>query len=181
MTARAALLRREGTIAPARHYLVRPTSSDDAAALVELRDTVAAEGDFIAAVPGERSALQEGLALAGLVSEGGLSLTLEVDAVVAGHVMVRRRSGPHYSHTGELAIIVHNSARGVGMGRLLMEVAIEWARAVRLTKLSLGVFPSNHRAIALYRSLGFVEEGIAWSEVRMPDGDKDLMIMGLLL
>ena len=42
-----------------------------------------------------------------------------------------------------------------------MEMAIDWGRAVGLAKLSLRVFPDNGRAIALYRSLGFEDEGLA--------------------
>jgi ribosomal protein S18 acetylase RimI-like enzyme len=170
-----------GTDARGRQYVVRPTREDDAAAIVRLRDAVAAEGPYIAALPGERSVFEEGLAIAALVAEGGLSLTLEVDGDVAGHLMLRRRRGPHYGHTGEIAIIVHNRHRGAGFGRALMRDAIAWARDAGLAKLSLGVFPSNVPARALYRSLGFVEEGVARAEVRMPDGDHDLLLMGLLL
>jgi RimJ/RimL family protein N-acetyltransferase len=180
MRQRAALLRREGTVSGKR-YLVRPSQSGDARALAELRDSVAAEGEFIAAVPGEHSALEEELAMTALISEGGLSLTLEVDGAINGHLMVRRRRGPRYSHGGEIAIIVHNTQRAFGFGRMMMQVAIEWAGAVGITKLSLGVFPGNARAIGLYRSLGFVEEGVARAEVRMPDGQRDLLLMGLLL
>jgi len=173
--------RREGRVPDGRRFVVRLTRSDDAAEIVRLRDAVAAEGPYIAALPGEGSAAQEALALSALVAEGGLSLSLDVDGVLCGHVMVRRRRGSHYAHTGEVAIIVHNSARGVGLGRLLMEMAVAWARATGLAKLSLGVFPSNDAAVSLYRSVGFVEEGVARAEVRMQDGDHDLMLMGLLL
>jgi RimJ/RimL family protein N-acetyltransferase len=63
----------------------------------------------------------------------------------------------------------------------LMEMAIAWGRAVGLAKLSLQVFPDNARAIALYRSLGFADEGLARGEVRMPSGDRDLLLMALAL
>jgi len=146
-----------------------------------MRNEVAAEGDYIAAVPEQRSALEEQLSLSSLLSEGGLSLTLEVDGRVAGHLTARRLSGRHETHVGEIAIAVHNSARGVGLGRALMETAIDWARAVRMSKLALGVFPSNQRAINLYRSLGFVDEGTLPRKVATPGGDRDLMLMGLQL
>jgi RimJ/RimL family protein N-acetyltransferase len=52
---------------------------------------------------------------------------------------------------------------------------------VGLAKLTLRVFPDNLRAIGLYRSLGFRDEGIVTGEVRMPSGDRDLLVMGLAL
>jgi len=95
--------------------------------------------------------------------------------------MVQRRAGRHYAHVGEIAILVSNAQRGAGLGRALMEMAIDWARAVGLAKLSLRVFPDNERAIALYRSLGFRDEGLVRGEVRMPSGDRDMLLMGLAL
>jgi ribosomal protein S18 acetylase RimI-like enzyme len=149
--------------------------------LVELRDSIAAEGELIAAAPGDRSVVEEELALAAILSQGGLSLTLEVDGEVAGHLLVRRLYGRLDTDTAEIAIAVHNSARGAGLGRALMETAIDWARAVRLSKLSLGVFPSNSRAIRLYRSLGFVDETLVPQPVALPIGTRELLLMGLTL
>jgi RimJ/RimL family protein N-acetyltransferase len=119
--------------------------------------------------------------LVSIVAEGGLSLSLVVDSVLAGNVMVYRRSGHHHAHVGEIAIVVGNDHRGSGFGRMLMEMGIAWCRAVGLTKLTLQVFTDNERAIALYRSLGFAEEGVARGEVRMPSGDRDLLLMALAL
>jgi len=181
LTTRAALLRREGTARDGRAFLVRPTRSDDAPALVALHDAVAAEGGLIAAVPGERSAVEEELMLSTLLSSGGLALTLLVDDAVAGQCLVSRRLDPERAHIGEVAIVVSNTSRGVGLGRLLMEIAMEWSRAVGLEKLSLSVFPSNERAIALYRSLGFVDDGHRLHQVVLPSGPHDLLVMGLRL
>jgi ribosomal protein S18 acetylase RimI-like enzyme len=113
--------------------------------------------------------------------EGGLSLSLVVDGSLAGNVMVHRRAGRHYAHVAEIAILVSNGHRREGLGRILMETGIAWSRAVGVAKLSLQVFPDNVGAIQLYRSLGFREEGIASGEVRMPAGDRDVLLMALML
>jgi RimJ/RimL family protein N-acetyltransferase len=53
---------------------------------------------------------------------------------------------------------------------------------VSLHKLTLGVFPHNERAIALYRKSGFVEEGRHVKHIRRSNGELwDLVDMGLLL
>jgi ribosomal protein S18 acetylase RimI-like enzyme len=181
MTVTGAGLRREGVTRSGRPYLIRPSRDDDAPGLAAIIEAVAAEGELIAAVPGEPGTIEQSFRLVSMVLEGGLTLTLEVDGRPAGHVMVQRRAGSHYAHVGEIAILVSNAERGAGLGRALMEMAIEWGRSVRLTKLSLRVFPDNRRAIALYRSLGFQDEGLVRGEVRMPSGDKDMLLMGLRL
>ena len=181
MAARLALLRREGTTSDGRAFVIRPASGEDAPALVALRDEVAAEGGLIAATPGERSALEEELSLSALVSQGGLPLTLEVAGEVAGQLLVSRRPERYYAHIGEVAIIVSNRCRGLGLGRALMEAAVEWARAVGLAKLSLAVFTTNERAIRLYRSMGFEEEGKHRAQVLLADGARDVLVMALHL
>ena len=182
MTTARPALRREGLTrerTPVRRSGRRRTPT--LPGLAALIDAVAAEGELIAAVPGEPDTIEQSSRLVSIVLDGGLTLTLEVDGVPAGHVMVQRRAGQHYAHVGEIAILVSNAQRGAGLGRALMEMAIGWARAVGLAKLSLRVFPDNQRAIALYRSLGFEDEGLVRGEVRMPSGDRDMLLMGLAL
>ena len=181
MTVTRPVLRREGMTANGRRYVIRPSQEEDAPGLASLMDAVAGEGELIAAVPGEPDTIEQSTRLVSIVLEGGLTLTLEVDGVTAGHVMVQRRAGRHYAHVGEIAILVSNEQRGLGLGRLLMAMAVDWARAVGLAKISLRVFPDNTRAIALYRSLGFEDEGLVRGEVRMPGGDRDVLLMGLAL
>jgi ribosomal protein S18 acetylase RimI-like enzyme len=181
MTPVRAALRREGLTQSGRPYVIRPSQDADAPGLAALINAVAAEGELIAAVPGEPDTIEQSSRLISIVLDGGLTLTLEVDGVPAGHLMVQRRAGSHYAHVGEIAILVSNAQRGAGLGRSLMEMAISWARAVGLAKLSLRVFPDNQRAIALYRSLGFQDEGLVKGEVRMPSGDRDMLLMGLAL
>jgi RimJ/RimL family protein N-acetyltransferase len=176
------LLRREGVTRSGRSWLIRPTRPDeDAVELLAIRDEVAGEGDLIAAVPGERTVLEESLALATLASSGGLGLTVEVDDCVAGQLMVHRRAGRYEQHRGDLSIALRAGYRGDGLGRAMMEVAVEWARAVGLAKLTLGVFPSNEAALALYREMGFVEEGVLRGHLVLPAGPRDLMLMGMAL
>ena len=181
MTRQPALLRREGTTLDGRPYLIRPTQPGEAAAILALQDAVAAEGEFIAALPGDREAMEQELLLSGILSSGGLSVSLDVGGTLSGHLLVVRRADHDQTHIGDLAIIVENAARGLGLGRALMETAIDWARAVRLGKLCLAVFTTNERAIGLYRSLGFVDEGVLRRQVRLSGGDRDVLLMGLAL
>jgi RimJ/RimL family protein N-acetyltransferase len=83
---------------------------------------------------------------------------------------------------GEIGMMVAAGSRGRGVGTALMVAAIAWARQQGLHKLSLGVFPSNEPALALYHKLGFVEEGRRVKHIRRKSGELwDLVEMGLLL
>lgn len=66
------------------------------------------------------------------------------------------------SHFGHLArIIVSPNHRGLGLGRTLCTALMR--EAIRLHPIraySLYVYPDNPTAIALYRTLGFVERGV---------------------
>jgi RimJ/RimL family protein N-acetyltransferase len=83
---------------------------------------------------------------------------------------------------GELGMLVAADWRGRGVGTALVAAVIDWARERRLHKLTLGVFPHNEAAIALYRQFGFVEEGRRAGQIRRESGELwDVIEMGLLL
>lgn len=83
---------------------------------------------------------------------------------------------------GEIGMMVAADWRGRGVGAALVAAAVEWARARRLHKLTLSVFPHNQAAVALYRKFGFVEEGRREKHIRRANGELwDLLEMGLLL
>lgn len=64
------------------------------------------------------------------------------------------------SHVVWLTIAVHEGHQRRGVGRLLMNELLAWARSnPHVEKVELQVRSSNEPAIALYRLLGFVEEG----------------------
>jgi ribosomal protein S18 acetylase RimI-like enzyme len=58
-----------------------------------------------------------------------------------------------------IGIGVDDSARGYGIGELLMERAIAFARDQKAQHVTLFVDPTNAPAIRLYRRVGFIETG----------------------
>jgi GNAT superfamily N-acetyltransferase len=61
-------------------------------------------------------------------------------------------------------LFVRESARGSGLGRLLLEAAVEHARARGCARIELDVDEGNEPALALYRANGF--SGDAKAEIR---------------
>jgi RimJ/RimL family protein N-acetyltransferase len=80
------------------------------------------------------------------------------DGLVA-RLSVARDPHPASAHVADLGLMVAAEYRRRGIGKALLEQAVEWARAARVSKLELHVFPYNEPALALYRAFGFVEEG----------------------
>jgi ribosomal protein S18 acetylase RimI-like enzyme len=78
---------------------------------------------------------------------------------IVGRLSVGRDPHPASAHVADLGLLVAKSHRRMGIGRALLEQAVEWARQSGVTKLELHVFPHNGPAIELYESFGFEREG----------------------
>ena len=128
---------------------VRPAEEGDRRSLALLLAAVAEERDGIATEPPvdvDRQAVR-------WILDGTLV------AVAEGALVGELRVEPSWFGFGDVGMMVAADWRGRGVGTALMAVAIQWALARGLHKLSLGVFPHNEAALALYRKFGFVEEG----------------------
>jgi ribosomal protein S18 acetylase RimI-like enzyme len=83
---------------------------------------------------------------------------------------------------GSLGMMVARQHRRQGIGGRLLDEGLRWARASRLHKVDLGVWPHNAPAIALYRSRGFTIEGRLRRHYRRANGELwDMVAMGLVL
>jgi RimJ/RimL family protein N-acetyltransferase len=75
------------------------------------------------------------------------------------------------AHSGVIGTSVRSEFRGKGVGSLLMAALIEWAKSTRgVERLELLVFSENTQAIALYKKMGFTEEGRKKKAIRLADG-----------
>jgi RimJ/RimL family protein N-acetyltransferase len=103
-------------------------------------------------------------------SPDALLLIADLDGV-AGLINFKSFDRKRLSHVGGFGVGVRKDVRGRGIGRALIETLLEWAHAnPRIEKVSLQVLADNENAIALYRKLGFVEEGRRPGQVRYEDG-----------
>ena len=86
-------------------------------------------------------------------------------------------------HVASLGLGIVQSWWGHGVGKRLVELSLEWARACpMLSKINLQVYHTNTRALRLYEKYGFQEEGRLRKDVRLDDGTEvDLILMGLPL
>lgn len=107
------------------------------------------------------------------------ALAVDVDGTLAGYVAVFGFRRP--SRTGELAVMLGPEHHGQGLGSLAMTQLLDLAFArLDLHKVEVRVFSFNSRAIRLYSSLGFVEEGRLRERVVLGGRRHDEIVMGML-
>lgn len=85
------------------------------------------------------------------------------------------------AHVGRLGMGVLRSRRGQGIGRRLAEAALAAAGKFGYFRIELEVFATNSPALALYRKLGFVEEGRRLGARVVDNETDDLVMMALPL
>jgi RimJ/RimL family protein N-acetyltransferase len=160
--------------------LVRPAAIGDARALADLGRAVAAEGELWLTY--NRSASDERRNVKSVRRDPNVAVFVaETEAGVVGRISIARDASPYSHHVAELGLMVAASERRRGIGSALMHEAVKWARGSGVTKIELHVFPHNAPAIALYRKLGFVEEGHRRRHYRIGGHYVDAILMALYL
>jgi ribosomal protein S18 acetylase RimI-like enzyme len=111
------------------------------------------------------------------------TLVAEVDGALAGYVKLGHptslKSSRHVITVRGLAVDPDN--QGQGIGRALMEAAIEEAKRRGARRLTLRVLGPNARAKALYESLGFEVEGVQREEFFLDGRYVDDVLLALRL
>ena len=140
---------------------VRDARVEDAATLAGAERRVALRPGLLASRPEEildeavRATIQR------FTDTGeGKVLVAENEGRVVGHAVLTPMSLAATRHIVRLTLVVHPGHEGRGVGRRLLASLIEWAGAApRVRRIELNVRATNSRAIRLYRSLGFEEQG----------------------
>jgi ribosomal protein S18 acetylase RimI-like enzyme len=161
---------------------IRHARPDDAPLLAQAEREIAKIPGRLAATPNElkNEAFREKI-LKLSASDSGAYLVIENEGVIVGHAYFEPLDLMVTSHVARLAIAIHEGAQGMGYGKKLMRELIARATANgKIEKLELHVRSSNERAIALYESLGFQEEGRKIKRLKLaPDHYVDDLYMAL--
>jgi L-amino acid N-acyltransferase YncA len=64
-----------------------------------------------------------------------------------------------YSGVAEVSVYVASTARGRGVGKMLLQSLVEQSERCGIWTLQAGIFPENVASIALHKSRGFREVG----------------------
>ena len=144
-------------------FRIRYADPSDAEQLTRLAEAVSAEPEgWLISVAGEwRSAGDERRFLKALrrYPHAAVFVAERADGTLVGRLSVGRDPHPASTHVADVGLMVALDARRQGVGKALLEAAVEWARKAGVHKLELHVFPWNEAAIALYDGFGFEREG----------------------
>jgi RimJ/RimL family protein N-acetyltransferase len=158
---------------------VRPMMATDVDAALAMFGAVAAEDLWIAAEPDFDVEQRRERWSAGLDDPAQRSfVAVTDDDRVVGNAGL---TVAPYGVAG-VAMAVADGWRGRGIGGELLDALLAAARELGAHKVDLQVWPHNRRAIALYKSRGFVEEGRLRRHYRRRNGELwDAVLMGLVL
>ena len=161
-------------------FVVRAARPGDARSFLEMWRTVVAEKRFVRSETVTRSVgYYRRHYFHRSWTDEHASLVAVHGTRVVGHLNVAREEGPMTRHVASLGMAVAPEWRRRGVGSALLAECIRWARETGVEKLVLTVYPHNEGALALYRKLGFKEEGRLTGHSKKSIGYLDEIVMGL--
>lgn len=108
---------------------------------------------------------------------------MTLDDAIAGLVSITADFHERIRHIGQVFIVVKRAFWNQGLGKLLLEEAIDWVEnSGVIRRLELTVQVRNERAVHLYQAFGFEIEGIQKRGAYLAEGKfLDVYLMGKLI
>jgi L-amino acid N-acyltransferase YncA len=82
-----------------------------------------------------------------------------------------------YSGVAEVSVYMAASARGIGVGKRLLQALIEESERNEIWTLQAGTFPENIVSVALHKSCGFREVGVRRRIGKLGDVWRDVLLL----
>lgn len=158
---------------------IRPVTLADAEGYNRALDAVARERQFLRLVEAPPIAASRDF-VSRNIENGNPHFIALVDDEVVGWCDICRDGSIGSEHVGSLGMGIVSRHRGRGIGRALIEAALDEASAT-FRRVELDVYDSNLPAIALYEKVGFAHEGRRVGAIHINGRDQDILMMGLRL
>jgi len=165
--------------------VIRQATADDARAVLDYIEHISGESDFLSFGPGEfeLTESQEADFLRQCrASNNQLYILGSIDDTIVSTLVFSAGRRPRVRHSGEFSMSVRKPRWGLGIGSLMLDTLIAWARDTDIVKkINLRVRTDNQRAIRLYERRGFVIEGTIRKAILFNGSYFDHYWMGLEL
>lgn len=163
--------------------IIREAHPNDAQGLLDYVNQISGESDNLTFGKGEfEITLQEQIKFIGSFCQldNAIYLIAMDDEKIVGSLNFNAGRRKRIEHAGEFGISVLKDYWGKGIGTMLMNYMIDWAKSTKkIRKLNLRVRTDNHNAIALYKKFGFEIEGCISREFQIDNQFYDTYFMGL--
>ncbi len=157
-----------------REIILRSAEVSDGTDLVQYLKVTASETPFLIREPEEVTITvqQETAFLENKINdERELMLIATLDGKHIGNCSVMSLgSYKRYSHRCDIAIALYKEYWGVGIGKAMLETALDIAKNIGYEQAELEVIADNKSAISLYEKLGFVKYGEFPNNMKYSDG-----------
>ena len=111
-------------------------------------------------------------------SENSILLVAEYEGELIGNIDITGSKRLKMAHTGMVGMGIKEDWRNQGLGKALMECAIEWAKnSSEIEILWLDVYASNELGYNLYKNTGFEVSGIIKGFFKEENGYMDKVQM----
>jgi len=164
---------------------IREAMTIDSAKILNFVNKISTESDFLTFGPGEfgiKEKEERDFIQNRLDSENQIYLIASIDNTITAILIFNAGQRPRTRHSGEFSMVVKKECWGLGIGSVLMDTVIAWAKSTQIIKkINCRVRTDNHPAIRLYNRKGFVKEGIIRKEILFNGRYYDLLWMGLEL
>jgi len=109
-------------------------------------------------------------------------LLAKAEGKIIGIATINSNQKTRTRHVGVLGIVIEKRYWGLGLGRKLMNLLINWAKSNNITKkITLLTNENNKKARDLYKKIGFIEEGLLTMDNYINGVYYNTVIMGLTL
>ncbi|MFS9038245.1 N-acetyltransferase family protein [Streptococcus timonensis] len=166
--------------------LIREAEISDASEVIALLDQIGQESSFTSLDENGLSISESEMQIfidKQAQSENQITLLAFLNDELAGIINVTADQRPRVRHIGDIFLGIKKTFWGSGLGSILMEEAIEWAKTSGvIRRLQLTVQKRNLAAIHLYEKMGFITEGLQERGACIERGEfLDVYLMGKLI
>ncbi|WP_113740974.1 GNAT family N-acetyltransferase [Bacillus cereus] len=143
--------------------MIREIQVEDAAAFLQLGKQLDEETTFMLLEPGERGSTveqQENMIKRFIENHNSTILVSVEEGQLVGFILANGGNAQRNKHTAAIVIGILQEYGGKGIGTTLFKEIERWARLHDVWRLELTVMAHNTRAQALYKKVGFEQEGV---------------------
>lgn len=161
------------------NFTIVPTTEEHIEGFWAALDSVAQERKFITFVEGPpiqnlRNFVRNN------IEQNAVQFVALVDGRVVGWCDISKSDRIIFKHAGTMGLGVIAEYRGKGIGKALIQAALDKARAIGLTRVELQVRNNNVQALEIYKKFGFQIEGVKKNAVLLDGVYEDSICMALL-